>query len=91
LTLLAELKNDITREAPASVEPSIDYVVTKIPRFAFEVLAHDHHSTQFPRLRPISASQDGAASQLRPPSSGFHRPFRTRSILRFQPATRVAG
>ena len=42
--LLDKLKNDITRETPASFEPSIDYVVTKIPRFAFEVLAHGHHS-----------------------------------------------
>ena len=33
---LDELKNDITRVTPASFEPSIDYVVTKIPRFAFE-------------------------------------------------------
>ena len=33
---LDELKNDITRTTPASFEPSIDYVVTKIPRFAFE-------------------------------------------------------
>ena len=33
---LDELCNDITRETPASFEPSIDYVVTKIPRFAFE-------------------------------------------------------
>jgi carbamoyl-phosphate synthase large subunit len=33
---LDELRNDITRETPASFEPSIDYVVTKIPRFAFE-------------------------------------------------------
>jgi carbamoylphosphate synthase large subunit len=33
--LFYELNNDITREAPASFEPSIDYVVTKIPRFAF--------------------------------------------------------
>ncbi|THF85257.1 carbamoyl-phosphate synthase large subunit [Deinococcus sp. KSM4-11] len=33
---LDELKNDITRITPASFEPSIDYVVTKIPRFAFE-------------------------------------------------------
>jgi carbamoyl-phosphate synthase large subunit len=34
--LLDELRNDITRETPASFEPSIDYVVTKMPRFAFE-------------------------------------------------------
>ncbi len=33
---LDELKNDITRETPASFEPTIDYVVTKIPRFTFE-------------------------------------------------------
>ena len=33
--LLDELKNYITREIPLSFEPSIDYAVTKIPRFAF--------------------------------------------------------
>ena len=31
---LDELKNDITRETPACFEPTIDYVVTKIPRWA---------------------------------------------------------
>ncbi|HLP02211.1 MAG TPA: carbamoyl-phosphate synthase large subunit [Opitutaceae bacterium] len=33
---LDEIRNDITKETPASFEPTIDYVVTKIPRFAFE-------------------------------------------------------
>ncbi|MEE2659168.1 MAG: carbamoyl-phosphate synthase large subunit [Candidatus Latescibacterota bacterium] len=33
---LDEIPNDITRETPASFEPTIDYVVTKIPRWAFE-------------------------------------------------------
>ena len=33
---LDELENDITKATPASFEPTIDYVVTKIPRFAFE-------------------------------------------------------
>jgi len=33
---LDELRNDITRLTPASFEPTIDYVVTKIPRFNFE-------------------------------------------------------
>ncbi len=33
---LDELPNDITRVTPASFEPTIDYVVTKIPRFTFE-------------------------------------------------------
>ena len=48
--LLDELKNDITRETPASFEPSIDYVVTKIPRFAFEKFPagrpHAHHADE---------------------------------------------
>ena len=35
---LDEIPNDITRATPASFEPSIDYVVTKIPRWAFEKL-----------------------------------------------------
>ncbi|MCW2946019.1 MAG: carbamoyl-phosphate synthase large subunit [Actinoallomurus sp.] len=33
---LDEIRNDITRETPASFEPSLDYVVVKAPRFAFE-------------------------------------------------------
>ena len=37
--LLDEIKNDITRETPASFEPTIDYVVVKVPRFAFEKFA----------------------------------------------------
>jgi carbamoyl-phosphate synthase large subunit len=35
---LDEIPNDITRATPASFEPVIDYVVTKIPRWAFEKL-----------------------------------------------------
>ncbi len=34
--LLEELKNDITKVTPTCYEPALDYVVTKIPRFAFE-------------------------------------------------------
>lgn len=33
---LDEIRNDITKSTPASFEPTIDYVVTKVPRFAFE-------------------------------------------------------
>lgn len=33
---LDQIANDITQKTPASFEPSIDYVVTKVPRFAFE-------------------------------------------------------
>jgi carbamoyl-phosphate synthase large subunit len=36
---LDEIRNDITRITPASFEPTIDYVVTKVPRFAFEKFA----------------------------------------------------
>jgi len=37
---LDEIPNDITRKTPASFEPTIDYVVVKIPRFAFEKFRH---------------------------------------------------
>lgn len=45
---LVEVKNDITQETPACFEPSLDYVVTKVPRFAFEKFsgAVDTLSTQ---------------------------------------------
>ena len=33
---LDEIKNDITRSTPASFEPTLDYIVVKVPRFAFE-------------------------------------------------------
>ncbi|MET8158430.1 carbamoyl-phosphate synthase large subunit [Sphaerisporangium sp. NPDC005289] len=36
---LDQIPNDITRETPASFEPSLDYVVVKVPRFAFEKFA----------------------------------------------------
>jgi carbamoyl-phosphate synthase large subunit len=45
---LDELMNDITGATPASFEPSIDYVVTKIPRFAFE---------KFPGSEPYLTTQ----------------------------------
>ena len=37
--LLEEIRNDITRETPACFEPTIDYVVVKVPRFTFEKFA----------------------------------------------------
>jgi carbamoyl-phosphate synthase large subunit len=45
---LDELKNDITRVTPACFEPSIDYVVTKVPRFTFE---------KFPQAEPVLGTQ----------------------------------
>ncbi|NJO46224.1 MAG: carbamoyl-phosphate synthase large subunit [Oscillatoriales cyanobacterium RM2_1_1] len=45
---LDEISNDITKKTPASFEPTIDYVVTKIPRFAFE---------KFPGSEPVLTTQ----------------------------------
>ena len=45
---LDEIRNDITRETPACFEPTIDYVVTKIPRFTFE---------KFPQAKDILTPQ----------------------------------
>ena len=52
---LDELTNDITGTTPASFEPSIDYVVTKIPRFAFEKFpgAVDELTTQMKSVGEI--------------------------------------
>jgi carbamoyl-phosphate synthase large subunit len=55
---LDELRNEITGGAtPASFEPSIDYVVTKIPRFAFEKfpMADDHLTTQMKSVGEVMA------------------------------------
>jgi carbamoyl-phosphate synthase large subunit len=45
---LDEVRNDITRETPASFEPTIDYVVVKVPRFTFE---------KFPQADPVLTTQ----------------------------------
>ena len=45
---LDEIKNDITRETPASFEPTIDYCVVKVPRFPFE---------KFPQADPTLTTQ----------------------------------
>src|ERR671935_1103882 len=47
---LDELRNEITRVTPASFEPTIDYVVTKMPRFAFE---------KFPSAEPLRSMETG--------------------------------
>ena len=45
---LDEIRNDITRETPASFEPTIDYCVVKVPRFTFE---------KFPQADPTLTTQ----------------------------------
>jgi carbamoyl-phosphate synthase large subunit len=54
---LDEIPNDITKKTPASFEPSIDYVVTKIPRFAFEKfsMTDDRLGTQMQSVGEIMA------------------------------------
>ena len=51
---LDELPNDITKETPASFEPTIDYVVTKLPRFTFE---------KFPTADPVLTTQMKAVGE----------------------------
>src|SRR5205814_7691937 len=45
---LDEIRNDITGETPAAFEPTLDYVVVKVPRFAFE---------KFPQADPVLTTQ----------------------------------
>ena len=52
--LLNELPNDITKTTPASFEPTLDYVVVKFPRFAFE---------KFPEVNPILGVQMKAVGE----------------------------
>jgi carbamoyl-phosphate synthase large subunit len=52
---LDEIPNDITRETPASFEPSLDYVVVKIPRWAFE---------KFPGVDPVLGPQMKSVGEI---------------------------
>jgi carbamoyl-phosphate synthase large subunit len=76
---LDELQNDITGGAtPASFEPSIDYVVTKIPRFTFEKFpqADDRLSTQMKSVGEVMAIgrnfQESFQKALRGLETGVH-------------------
>jgi len=77
---LDELDNDITKVTPASFEPSIDYVVTKIPRFAFEKFpgSEPHLTTAMKSVgevmaigRTIHESMQKALASLETGLSGF--------------------
>ena len=78
--LLDEIKNDITRETPASFEPSIDYVVTKIPRFAFEKFpqADPTLTTQMNVERTRLAAASGVAPDAHSVKQCFRRGSRNR-------------
>src|SRR3954447_8646772 len=80
---LDEIRNDITRETPASFEPSIDYVVTKVPRFTFEKFkgAEDKLTSQMRSVgeamaigRTFKESLQKALRSLETGSYGFESP-----------------
>ncbi|MEZ5928826.1 MAG: carbamoyl-phosphate synthase large subunit [Parvularculaceae bacterium] len=75
---LDELDNDITGATPASFEPTIDYVVTKIPRFAFE---------KFPSAEPI------LTTAMKSVGEASDRPLLPRSLQKAMrsPETGLAG
>jgi carbamoyl-phosphate synthase large subunit len=60
---LDELDNDITGVTPASFEPTIDYVVTKIPRFAFE---------KFPGAKPVLSTAMKSVGEAMAIGRTFH-------------------
>jgi carbamoyl-phosphate synthase large subunit len=91
---LDEIKNDITRETPASFEPTIDYVVTKIPRFAFEKFkgADSTLTTQMKSVGEVMAmgrtfqeSVQKAIRGLEIDRSGFESPLGKRPGDAFAP------
>ncbi|HBB34456.1 MAG TPA: carbamoyl phosphate synthase large subunit, partial [Cyanobacteria bacterium UBA9273] len=63
---LDEIPNDITKKTPASFEPTIDYVVTKIPRFAFE---------KFPGAEPVLTTQMKSVGEAMAIGRTFHESF----------------
>ncbi len=84
---LDEIKNDITRYTPASFEPTIDYVVTKVPRFAFEKFkgADDTLTTQMKSVGEVMAigrtfqeSLQKAIRSLEIDRAGLESPLRKR-------------
>ncbi|MEL7300492.1 MAG: carbamoyl-phosphate synthase large subunit [Pseudomonadota bacterium] len=60
---LDELDNDITKVTPASFEPTIDYVVTKIPKFAFE---------KFPGAEPLLSTAMKSVGEAMSIGRTFH-------------------
>jgi len=75
---LDEIRNDITRETPACFEPTIDYVVTKIPRFTFE---------KFPQADPTLTTQMKSVGEAmaigRTFKESFQKALRSLEIGRF--------
>ena len=92
---LDEIRNDITRETPASFEPTIDYVVTKIPRFTFEKFpaANSELTTQMKSVgeamaigRTFKESFQKAIRSLEIGHTGFEPPGSARGTRRREDA-----
>ncbi len=90
---LDEITNDITKETPACFEPSIDYVVVKIPRFNFEKfpLADDTLGTQMKSVgevmsfgRNFREAIQKAICSMEQGIAGLGRDQITRSLSRFE-------
>ncbi|MGH7273959.1 MAG: carbamoyl-phosphate synthase large subunit [Nitrospiria bacterium] len=75
---LDEIQNDITRVTPASFEPSIDYVVVKFPRFAFE---------KFPQADPTLTTQMKSVGEVmsigRTFKEALHKAIRSLEVDRY--------
>jgi len=63
---LDEIRNDITRETPACFEPTIDYVVTKVPRWAFE---------KFPEANQVLTTQMKSVGEVMAIGRTFRESF----------------
>ena len=63
---LDEIQNDITRQTPACFEPTIDYVVTKVPRWAFE---------KFPDADPVLTTQMKSVGEVMAIGRTFRESF----------------
>ena len=68
---LDELDNDITKVTPASFEPTIDYVVTKIPRFAFEKFDGSRIRTLTTAMKSVGEVMAIGRTFPRKPAKGF--------------------
>jgi len=78
---LDEVRNDITRETPASFEPAIDYCVVKFPRWAFE---------KFPEADRTLTTQMSPSARSMAIGRTFKEALQSRSLARAGPLRAVA-
>jgi len=69
--MLNEIPNDITKKTPACFEPTIDYVVTKIPKWAFE---------KFPETEPVLGTQMKSVAKSWPSAVPSRNPFESHAL-----------